>query len=149
GPDGEPERRVVSHYNSLHLLTSQQVYTSALGNRTAGELVRGYSWQDGDSPAPPPRDAELPADWALPVREASTVHNSAGQKRETVTAAAYDAYGRAVKTTDEAGTVTETVYDPENGSTGLVLSQKVTGRDGKVLQETVNTPGKDRRSIAH
>ncbi|WP_043195114.1 hypothetical protein, partial [Streptomyces sp. NRRL F-2664] len=84
-----------------------------------------------------------------PVREASTVHNSAGQKRETVTAAAYDTYGRPVKTTDETGTVTETAYDTENGSTGLVLSQKVTGRDGKVLQETVNTPGKDRRSIAH
>ncbi|WP_043195016.1 hypothetical protein, partial [Streptomyces sp. NRRL F-2664] len=114
GPDGEPERRVVSHYNSLHLLTSQQVYTSALGGRPAGELVRGYSWQqDPASPVPPPRDAELPADWALPVREASTVHNSAGQKREVATAAAYDAYGRAVKTTDETGTVTETVYDPE------------------------------------
>ncbi|WP_158718179.1 hypothetical protein, partial [Streptomyces sp. NRRL F-2664] len=90
GPDGEAERRVVSHYNSLHLLTSQEVFTSALGGRAAGELVRGYSWQEGDSPAPPGRDAELPADWALPVREASTVHNSAGQKRETVTAAAYD-----------------------------------------------------------
>ncbi|WP_043195045.1 hypothetical protein, partial [Streptomyces sp. NRRL F-2664] len=58
GPDGEAERRVVSRYNSLHLLTSQQVYTSALGNRTAGELVRGYSWQqDPASPVPPPRDA--------------------------------------------------------------------------------------------
>ncbi|WP_043195023.1 hypothetical protein, partial [Streptomyces sp. NRRL F-2664] len=105
GPDGEPERRVVSHYNSLHLLTSQQVFTSALGNRTAGELVRGYSWQDGDSPAPPPRDAELPADWALPVREASTVHNSAGQKREVATAAAYDAYGAATEVASSDGRV--------------------------------------------
>uniref|UniRef100_UPI00131BC9E8 hypothetical protein n=1 Tax=Streptomyces sp. NRRL F-2664 TaxID=1463842 RepID=UPI00131BC9E8 len=140
--------RVVSHYNSLHLLTSQQVFTSALGDRPAGELVRGYSWQqDPASPVPPPRDAELPADWALPVREASTVHNSAGQKRGTVTAAAYDSYGRAVKTVDETGTVTETVYDPEEGATGLVVSQKTTDRDGKVLQETANSLSADRRTV--
>ncbi|WP_043195087.1 hypothetical protein, partial [Streptomyces sp. NRRL F-2664] len=78
---------------------------------------------------------------------ASTVHNSAGQKREVATAAAYDAYGRAVKTTDETGTVTETVYDPEEGATGLVVSQKTTDRDGKVLQETSNTLAADRRTV--
>ncbi|WP_158718168.1 hypothetical protein, partial [Streptomyces sp. NRRL F-2664] len=39
------------------------------------------------------------------------------------------------------------MYDPEEGSTGLVLSQKVTGRDGKVLQETSNSLSADRRTV--
>ncbi|WP_199820686.1 hypothetical protein, partial [Streptomyces sp. NRRL F-2664] len=67
--------------------------------------------------------------------------------REVATAAAYDSYGRAVKTTDETGTVTETVYDPEEGATGLVVSQKTTDRDGNVLQETSNSLSADRRTV--
>uniref|UniRef100_UPI00131A6F69 hypothetical protein n=1 Tax=Streptomyces sp. NRRL F-2664 TaxID=1463842 RepID=UPI00131A6F69 len=148
GGDGEAERRVVSRYNSLHLLTSQQVFTSALGERAAGSLERVFSWQNGsDSPAPPPKGEELPADWASPVREANTVYNSAGGSREVATTAAYDSFGRPVRTADETGAVTEIVYDTEDGATGLVLSQKVADRDGKVLQETANTLSADRRTV--
>ncbi|WP_158718028.1 RHS repeat-associated core domain-containing protein [Streptomyces sp. NRRL F-2664] len=149
GASGEPEQRVLSTYNSLHLLISQEVFTSSMGARVAGELERGYSWQrDAGVGAPPGRGEELPADWALPVEETSTVHNSVGGKRQVVTRAKYDAFGRPVMTTDSTGTETETAYDIGHGSTGLVLSRKITDRDGTLLQEEVNTPADGRRSIA-
>ncbi|WP_158717997.1 RHS repeat domain-containing protein [Streptomyces sp. NRRL F-2664] len=150
--EGNPEQRVVSLYNSLHLLVSQKVFTAALGDRAAGELHYSYGWQEeAGSPVPPAQGQELPASWADPVREVNTVYNSAGDRREVATAAEYDSYGRVVKATDETGTVTETVYDTGEGATGLVLSQKTTGRDGTVLQETVNTPtpAEERRTVAH
>ncbi|WP_158718085.1 RHS repeat protein, partial [Streptomyces sp. NRRL F-2664] len=149
GVDGEPERRVVSHYNSLHLLTSQEVFTAALGDRVAGALERGYSWQGGGgSSAVPGAGQELPADWALPVRERRTVGNSAGQLREAVATAAYDSFGRVVRRSDETGTVTETGYDTHGAAVGLVLSERVTDREGRVLRESVNTPSGDRRTVA-
>ncbi|WP_158717985.1 RHS repeat domain-containing protein [Streptomyces sp. NRRL F-2664] len=147
--EGNPERRIVSEYNSLHLMISQQVFTSALGDQEAGKLQNSYSWQQSaGSPLPPGRGEPLPGDWARPIRTTNAAYNSAGNSREVITAATYDSLGRVVRRVDEEGAVTEFLYDSDPKSTGLILAQKSTGKDGKVLQETVNILSGDRRTIS-
>ncbi|KAA9108016.1 RHS repeat protein [Microbacterium rhizomatis] len=129
--------RVISEYNSTHLLIDRSVeVTTPSGPVTLQEQAFEY---------PGTEDDKVPAPWDLPAQfnRPTTTHvifrDTAGRERDTSEQYEYDTYGRLTSHTSTDGAVTETTYDDtvpagEVLPIGLPLTKTVTTPDGLISQ---------------
>ncbi|KAA9108017.1 RHS repeat-associated core domain-containing protein [Microbacterium rhizomatis] len=129
--------RVISEYNSTHLLTDRSVQvTTPSGPVTLQEQAFGYPGMDGDK-VPAPWD--LPEQFNRPTTTGVTFRDAAGRQRDASEQYEFDTFGRPVSHTSADGSVTETTYDqtiPAGGvlPIGLPVSETVTTPDGLVSE---------------
>lgn len=128
---------VESTYNSLHLLTTQKVYTATPAGTRVNQ-TQTYTYPTVSSVT------NLPANYAKPV-SVTVVYGDAvyGPTRPVTTTSSYNDKGELVSATNAAGTVTATSYYPY----GLPATQTTTGADG-ATSITTNTLSGDGKSIA-
>ncbi|KAA9110826.1 RHS repeat protein [Microbacterium rhizomatis] len=129
--------RVISEYNSTHLLIGRSVeVTTESGPVVIQEQAFRYPGTDGGT-VPDPWD--LPAQFNRPTAAEVTYRDDAGRERTTSDAYEFDPHGHMVSHTSPDGTVTETVYDETVLAggvlpVGLPLSETVRTTDGLVSQ---------------
>jgi RHS repeat-associated protein len=146
---GDGASRVVSEYNSLHLLVDRRMeVTTPSGPMVAREQQFGYPGAEGGGVPDP---AALPEQYARPT-EVAVVHRDAiGRERRVVEGFEFDRFGRLVERVGADGAVTTTVYDevvPDGAvlPVGLAVRERVVAVDGSV-SETVRTLTDDRRFV--
>ncbi|KAA9110502.1 RHS repeat-associated core domain-containing protein [Microbacterium rhizomatis] len=129
--------RVVSEYNSTHLLIDRSVeVTTPNGPVVLQEQGFAYLGTEGDG-VPLPWD--LPEQFNRPTETEVTFRDAAGRERSTSEEYEFDTFGRPTSQIAVDGAVTKTVYDemvPAGGvlPVGLPLSETVTTTDGLVSQ---------------
>lgn len=128
--------RVVSEYNSLHVLVNRKmIVTTGSGDHELQAQAHAYfGAQDGDFPDP----EALPGNWSRPAVSEVTHRNTQGGARTSRETFEFDDAGRRTVWTAEDGTVTVTEYDHEIPGeaklpVGLALSETVTAPDGQVM----------------
>ncbi|KAA9108270.1 RHS repeat domain-containing protein [Microbacterium rhizomatis] len=143
--------RVISEYNSTHLLIDRSVeVTTANGPVVLQEQTFEYPETAGGT---------VPAPWALPEQFNRPTHTNvvfrdgAGRERITSGEYAFDRYGKVTSQTSADGTITDTVYDDSVATgaalpVGLPLSETVTTKDGLVSQTRYEMNGERTAPVA-
>lgn len=135
--------RVVSEYNSLHMLLGRTtIATTASGERTIETQAIEYTGtRSGGLPDP----EALEGDWARPASTALTRHDAHGGARTVTESYEYDPQGRTISHTGPDGTVTTTEYDtvvPAGAAlaNGLAVATVTSAPDGLVrkVRHTLN-----------
>jgi YD repeat-containing protein len=136
---------VRSTYNSLHLLTSREVFAPQRGegSRAQAQLQEfTYPLSNASSWSPD----NLPANYSKPTATKLTYGDPIfGSTRSVQTSSDYDDHGQLVSSTKPDGTVTTTKFDYDHY--GLPKTQTVTGTDG-TTSITTNDLTADGKAIA-